>query len=208
MGRWVERELVRRGHSVRVVDPVEAQLPLLNKPQFAYAQGAAPGGLDALAADIAAADAFVMVSPEYNHSVSPALANTLNHFGSSLFSFKPSGMVVYSQGQWGGARAAMAMRPLLSELGCLPVSAMVQLPYAHKVLDVDGRVVVGAAAAGGGGGGGGAGGGDDERWREYFNRMASQVEWWGEACRRQRAVADPFLVSPAFARDPSQRNAP
>ena len=49
---------------------------------------------------IKAADAFVMVTPEYNHAPSPALLNTLNHFGSSLFSFKPSAIVSYSQGQW------------------------------------------------------------------------------------------------------------
>jgi hypothetical protein len=46
---------------------------------------------------------------------------------------KPSLIVTYSAGQWGGARAAVAMRPFLSELGCLPGSAMVHVPEAHTV---------------------------------------------------------------------------
>jgi chromate reductase len=33
-------------------------------------------------------------------------------------------IVTYSGGQWGGTRAAVALRSTLSELGCLPVSAM------------------------------------------------------------------------------------
>jgi NAD(P)H-dependent FMN reductase len=41
--------------------------------------------LEQLAKKILAADGYVMVSPEYNHSMSPALAHLLNHFGSSLF---------------------------------------------------------------------------------------------------------------------------
>tara|TARA_R110002049_G_scaffold157936_1_gene322860 strand:- start:81 stop:266 length:186 start_codon:yes stop_codon:yes gene_type:complete len=53
----------------------------------------APEQLNTLADKIAAADGYIMISPEYNHSMSPALANLLNHFGSSLFSYKPSAIV-------------------------------------------------------------------------------------------------------------------
>ena len=51
---------------------------------------------DELAGKIAAADGYIMVSPEYNHSMSPALAHRLNHFGS------------YAAGQWGRTRAEAA----------------------------------------------------------------------------------------------------
>jgi NAD(P)H-dependent FMN reductase len=94
---WVQTALTARKHAVQVVDPLEG--PLI-KPHFAYPQGRAPQQLEELAVLIKAADAFVMVTPEYNHAPSPALLNTLNHFGSSLFSFKPSAIVSYSQGQW------------------------------------------------------------------------------------------------------------
>ena len=72
-----------------------------------------------------------------NLTLSPALLHVLNHFGSSLFSFKPSLIVSYSAGQWGGVRAANALRPILSALGALPVSAMIHVPKAGEAFDED-----------------------------------------------------------------------
>ncbi|EOD35847.1 hypothetical protein EMIHUDRAFT_362861 [Emiliania huxleyi CCMP1516] len=134
-----------------------------------------------------------MVTPEYNHAPSPALVNILNHFGSSVFSFKPSAIVSYSQGQWGGCRAAVGLRPILSELGCLPVSAMVHVPRAHQVLDETGTPTGGAKEA--------------ERWHGYAHRTWSQLQWWGTAAKLHKQSNDPFAASPAFLSDPAQRNA-
>jgi NAD(P)H-dependent FMN reductase len=138
-----------------------------------------------LAKSIVAADAYVMINPEYNHSMSPALAHLLNHFGSSLFSFKPSAIVTYSAGQWGGARAAVVMRTFLSELGCLPVSAMIQVPRAADVFTEEGSFCKNA---------------DENGWREYCGRAWAQLEWWGEAARNQRALIDPNTRSLTIAR--------
>jgi NAD(P)H-dependent FMN reductase len=54
-----------------------------------------------------------------------------------------SGTVTYSgfSSAGGGARAAVALRPFLSELGCLPVSKQVIVPDANKVLDEAGEWV-------------------------------------------------------------------
>lgn len=185
---------------VRLVDPLEGDLagdlagnPAGTfKPHFAYARGAAPRALDDLAKEIAAADGYVMVSPEYNHSLSPALAHLLNHFGASLFAGKPSAIVTYSAGQWGGVRAAVAMRAFLSEMGCLPVSAMIHVPKAQEVLDETGEFLASVDAA---------------RWTGYFERSLVQLRWWAEAARRQRDEHGEDFPPP-FARDPSQRNAP
>jgi chromate reductase len=179
------------GTEPRLIDALDWRPGGVFKPHFAYASGKAPEALDELAGLIERADGYVMVSPEYNHSLSPALADLLNHFGSSLFSYKPSLIVTYSAGQWGGTRAAVAMRTFLAELGCLPVSAMVHVPRAHEVFDEAGGFLPGV---------------DAERWRGYVGRGLDQLRWWAEAARRQRArEAD---RPPAFTRDPSQRNAP
>ncbi|MGQ4877426.1 NADPH-dependent FMN reductase [Billgrantia sp. LNSP4103-1] len=179
------------GHEVELIDPLDIELAPTFKPHFAYGKSKVPQQLAVLAEKIERADGYVMVSPEYNHSMSPALSHLLNHFGSSLFAFKPSAIVTYSAGQWGGARAAVAMRTFLAELGCLPVSAMVHVPRAQDALDADGNFPD-----------------DAERWNGYFGRTLGQLEWWSEAAARQRELKDPNRVSPAFARDPSQRNAP
>jgi hypothetical protein len=117
----------------------------------------------------------------------------LNHFGSSLFSFKPSAIVTYSAGQWGGARAAVAMQTFLSELGCLPVSAMIQVPKAIDVFTQEGNLCEHA---------------DEPGWRKYCGRAWAQLEWWGEAAKNQRALIDPIKVVKPFLSTPSQRNAP
>lgn len=179
--------------SAELIDPLDFDLEPIFKPHFAYAQGKAPAQLQSLAEKIAAADGYVMVSPEYNHSVSPALAHLLNHFGSSLFSYKPSAIVTYSAGQWGGVRAAVGMRSFLSELGCLPVSAMIHIPKAHEVLAEDGNSLEQI---------------DAEKWMSYFSRTFTQLTWWASAAKNQRNEVDPHKLAPAFKRDPSQRNSP
>ncbi|KAH8064960.1 NADPH-dependent FMN reductase [Aureococcus anophagefferens] len=120
LGKYVEEAIARKGHAVDVVDPAVVDLPLTPfQPHFTYRDPPAP--LQALAETFAACDALVACTPEYNHAPSPALLHVLNHFGSSLFSFKPSLIVSYSAGQWGGVRAANALRPILSG-SALPVS--------------------------------------------------------------------------------------
>ena len=196
LGLRVARACVARlaaeGHAPELIDPLEIDLSGPFKPHFAHAPGRAPAALEGLAVRIAEADGYVMVSPEYNHAMSPALAHLLNHFGSSLFSWKPSAIVTYSAGQWGGARAAVNMRTFLSELGCLPVSAMVHVPRAQEVFSEDGHPAAGVDAA---------------RWDGYLGRTFAQLVWWAEAARHQRSAGEAERPTP-FTRDPSQRNAP
>jgi len=190
VAKFLKGQVERRGHEVIcVVDPVK--FPLLEKPHFAYAKRDCPAFLESIAKDIERSDAYVMITPEYNHTASPGLMNTLNHFGSSLFSFKPSAIVSYSQGQWGGVRAAHALRAPLSELGCLPVSSMIHIPKAHQELNADGVPCE-----------------NEGRWGKYVDRTVAQLEWWGNAAKIHRKILNPFDTSKIFQSDPSQRNAP
>ncbi len=193
VARACVRRLATRGADAELVDPLDVEHGGVFKPHFAYARGKAPTALEALAGRIAAADGYVMVSPEYNHSMSPALAHLLNHFGSGLFSYKPSLIATYSAGQWGGARAAIGMRTFLSELGCLPVSAMIHLPRAQEALAEDGAWAEGE---------------DGAAWDGYVDRGVAQLLWWAAAARRARGDAAAPERPGAFDRDPSQRNAP
>lgn len=178
-------------HTFELIDPLDFDLNGAFKPHFSYAKGRAPASLDALADKISSADGYIMVSPEYNHSFSPALANLLNHFGSSRFSFKPSVIATYSAGQWGGMRAAVGLRSFLSELGCLPVSAMIHIPKAQEVFARDGSALIETEA---------------DNWKNYLARAFNQLIWWAEASREQREKVDPFTLSQAFKKDPSERN--
>ena len=179
---------------VELIDPLDYPFEDVFKPHFSYHEKDVPEQLDALAKKIEAADAYVMVSPEYNHSMSPALANLLNHFGASLYSYKPSAIVTYSAGQWGGVRAAVNMRTFLSELGCLPVSAMIHVPKAQTVFEENGKFTQEVE--------------DTERWIQYFGRTLNQLCWWAEAAQKQREALNPRKLVSDFKSDPSQRNAP
>ena len=105
--------------------------------------------------------------------------------------------VTYSAGQWGGTRAGVALRTTLSELGCLPVSAMIHIPKAQEVLDRDGNIIDTTKDNN-----------DVNQWKKYCGRSFSQLEWWAEAAKNHREVVDPFNESPVFVKDPEQRNAP
>lgn len=181
------------GHEIELIDAKHYPLEAVFKPHFAYAKSKAPAQLAELAEKIESADGYIMISPEYNHSMSPALANLLNHFGSSLFSYKPSAIVTYSAGQWGGMRAAIGMRTFLSELGCLPVSSMIHVPKAQEVFDADGSVQTGE---------------DKNAWTDYFARTFNQLIWWAQAAKEHRVQVDPHKLVKDFKKNPSERNAP
>jgi NAD(P)H-dependent FMN reductase len=174
-----------------LIDPLQFELGGKFKPHFAHMKDKAPEPLEQLATAISTADGYIMVSPEYNHSMSPALAHLLNHFGSSLYSFKPSVIATYSAGQWGGVRAAQNMRGFLSELGCLPVSAMIHVPKAQEVFDDCGQFLNGV---------------DGQAWTTYIDRAIAQLDWWA-AAKSQRSN-NTVELPPAFTKDPKQRNAP
>ncbi|RTE64803.1 NADPH-dependent oxidoreductase [Amphritea opalescens] len=180
-------------HEVELVDALDYPLEPVFKPHFAYAKNRAPAPLNELAEKIASADGYIMISPEYNHSMSPALANLLNHFGSSLFAYKPSAILTYSAGQWGGMRAAVGMRTFLAELGCLPVSAMIHIPKAQEVFVEDGSMQTGE---------------DQASWFDYFDRTLMQLMWWAQAAQVHRSEVGPHRMLSDFKTSPAERNAP
>ena len=49
---------------------------------------------------------------------------------------------------------------------------------------------------------------DPKRWQAYCGRCFSQLEWWAEAAKGHKLVADPFAKSKPFKSSPSERNVP
>lgn len=169
--RFVHRSLVERGHDVTLVDPKELKLPLLDRMYKEYERGKAPAELERLATLYRAADAFVIVSAEYNHSIPPALSNLLDHFLEEYF-FRPSAIVCYSAGAFGGVRAAMQLRAMLGELGMPSISSLFPIPKVGQALDEAGTPQ------------------DEGMMTKRFVRFASELEWYASALRaaRQRGV--------------------
>jgi len=170
--RFVERSLTARGHEITVVDPVALQLPLLDRMYKEYPNGTAPAMLEQLASLYRATDAFVVVSGEYNHSIPPALSNLLDYFLEEYL-WRPSAIVCYSAGAFGGVRAAMQLRAMLCELGMPSISSLFPIPKIQSALDAEGRPL-------------------DAGVERRFERFASELEWYGEALRARRLQGVPY----------------
>src|SRR4029077_18835580 len=99
--RYILETCRKRGHRTEFIDPKETELPLLDRMYKEDEPGQAPDVLQRWAEKIRAADAFIIVSGEYNHSIPPALSNVLDHFLEEYF-WRPSGIVCYSGGPFGG----------------------------------------------------------------------------------------------------------
>jgi NAD(P)H-dependent FMN reductase len=164
--RFAERSLRARGHTVSFVDALEVNLPLLDRMYKEYPRGEAPEVLERLAALYRAADAFVVVTGEYNHGLPPALTNMLDHFLEEYF-FRPSAIVSYSGGQFGGVRAAVHLQAMLCELGMPSIASTFPVPRVGSAFDADGNELTPGAG-------------------RRFDRFAAELEWHAEALKRQR----------------------
>jgi NAD(P)H-dependent FMN reductase len=170
--RFVDRRFTARGHAVTLVDPLEYKLPLLDRMYKEYPRGTAPEPMERLAVLYRAADAFVIVSGEYNHGLPPALKNLLDHFLEEYF-WRPSAIVCYSGGMFGGVRAAMQLRACLCEMGMPSIPSLLPVPKVHQAFDEQGTPA-------------------DTAWDKRFDRFARELEWYAEALKQQRAKGVPY----------------
>lgn len=170
--RLVTRELQRRGHHVHVVDPLELKLPLLDRMYKEHPEGRAPRKLEKLARLYRQVDGFLVVSGEYNHGIPPALKNLLDHFLEEYF-WRPSGIVCYSAGGFGGVRAAMQLRMTLAELGMSSVPSLLPIPRIGEALDAEGVA-------------------REEIVNRSTNRFLDEFLWHASALAEARASGTPY----------------
>ena len=90
---------------------------------------------------IGEADAYIIVTPEYNHSVPGVLKNAIDTvFFSFRFRQKPVAFVAYSLGPAGGARAVEHLTQIMVETEAVPVRTPTLLPHVAEAFDADGKV--------------------------------------------------------------------
>ena len=171
-GRWVMQALQARGHEAVLVDPLELQLPLLDRMYKEYPPGEAPESLQRLATLYRRVDGFLIVSGEYNHGIPPAMKNLLDHFLEEYF-WRPSGIVCYSAGRFGGVRAAVALRATLAELGMPGISSECPITNIGKVLDEQGNAL-------------------DPHLTKAMDRFLDEFSWYARALKRERAQGTPY----------------
>lgn len=140
VAKFIKKQLEEDKHEVTLLDPLELQVPVTAKPLHHYQdRSTAPAWLVEADKKLQEADAVLVVSAEYNHSIPPALSSLMDHFPLASYAFKPSAIVCYSLGPYGGMRAAMQLRCFLGELGCISVSNIFGIPTVSKALDENGE---------------------------------------------------------------------
>lgn len=160
-GWFVAQASARADLELDVLDMAELPLP------WAYPAGPNPD-VAALQARLGDADALVIVTPEYNHSVPGPLKHALDLAGRSLAG-KPVGFVAYG-GMSGGLRAVEALRVVVAELHAMSVRDTVSFHSAWDRFDGSGVPHDEAGAAG------------------AAKVLLDQLQWWGRALRAARAA--------------------
>jgi NAD(P)H-dependent FMN reductase len=164
--RFIVSQCRERRHEVTLIDPLEYPLPLLDKMYKEYAPNEAPEVLQSLARIIIPADAYIVVSGEYNHTVPPALSNLMDHFLEEYF-WKPSAIVCYSAGPFGGVRAAMTLRAMLAEMGMASIPSILPIPAVQDAFEDDGAPL-------------------DANYPRRATRFLTELEWYANAMQQAR----------------------
>ncbi|MFM9878247.1 MAG: NADPH-dependent FMN reductase [Rhodoglobus sp.] len=129
---WV-RGVVAAHHGqfdVDFVDLKQLALPFMDEPEHPAKRAYTQPHTIAWSQRVDAAEAFIFVSPEYNHSYAPALKNALD-FLAAEWKHKPVGLVSYG-GVSGGTRAVAALDPVLATVGLVKTSHSVEIDYVSR----------------------------------------------------------------------------
>jgi NAD(P)H-dependent FMN reductase len=155
------------GFEADVVDLAETDLPMV-LPAF----GAVPAA--SVVAEVAkvtprleAADAFVVVTPEYNHSYPASLKNAID-WHRTEWTAKPVAFVSYG-GMSGGLRAVEHLRAVFAELHAVTIRETVSFHGAHARFGADGQPTDEAAAV-------------------AAKAMLDQLSWWARSLAEARTA--------------------
>jgi NAD(P)H-dependent FMN reductase len=137
VAEWFIDHARRHGEfDVEVADLAELDLPMLDEPNHPRLRQYTHQHTRDWSAQVDAADAFVFITPEYNHGYPAALKNAIDYLHWE-WSDKPVGFVSYG-GVAAGTRALQQLKQVVSVLKLLPVSEAVNLPFFTQFIDEDG----------------------------------------------------------------------
>ena len=130
----------KTSHNIGLIDVRDWDLGLLQEVWTSVER--TPQKFRPLAERMFAADGFILVTPEYNGSYSPALQNLMDHFPKQVR--KPFGIATSSVGAMGGMRASQQALLFIPALFGIASPYMLIVAHADKKFDPDGNLVDGA----------------------------------------------------------------
>ncbi|NOT52659.1 MAG: NAD(P)H-dependent oxidoreductase [Chitinophagaceae bacterium] len=124
-------------HEVDIIDMKDWPVPAIQSVWSAPEK--APVEFQPLVKRVFEADAFILVTPEYNGSYSPAMKNLLDHFPKQHH--KPFGIVTASPGAMGGIRASQQLLQLVPALFGITSPYLLIIPAVDKKFSPDGDLL-------------------------------------------------------------------
>ena len=140
-----------------IIDLREIEMPQL-QVVFSTVDGA-PEEFREVTRRMLSADAFILITPEYNGSYSAPLKNLLDHYPKQHH--KVFGIVTASTGALGGVRAALQLQELVYALFGIGSPYMLVTPHVDKKFDAQGRLL-------------------DEGFRKSVDFFLKEFLWLGE----------------------------
>jgi len=174
---WVvNRAALHEAFETEVIDLRDWQLPMFGEHMGSIGDPNDPSYSDQLVRQwnkkIAEADAYLVVTPEYNHSIPGELKNAIDSvFFSFAFRNKPMAVVGYSVGVSGGIRAIEHLVQVAVEIEAAPLRSTVVLPFVDKAFTEDGEPT-------------------DPATEISMQVLLDDLAWWAAALHNARAAGE------------------
>lgn len=166
--KYLVEKIKSLGHDASLADFKEIPLPFYDQPGVPVMfKGVYPDSNVQKWADMAkSADAFVVVTPEYNHGYPGVLKNALDWLYLE-FEKKPFGLVGVSNGPVAGARMVEHIRPIIENYGAVALRETVLLGPIENYFSEEGKI-------------------KDESFEKRAEGMLNSLIWWAEALKKAR----------------------
>jgi NAD(P)H-dependent FMN reductase len=168
-----QRESVKAAHYIAKLGEQlpDVEIIFVDPKEFNFpGDGNDPEGKDPRYTEITAkADAFFIVTPEYNHSFPGSLKRMLDsELGN--YNHKPVAFAGCSDGNWGGTRAVESLVPAVRETGLVVMSWDVYFPYVNKMFEENGDIKPEYA----------------ERYARNVGKLYKELIWFGRMLKNGR----------------------
>jgi NAD(P)H-dependent FMN reductase len=169
VARWAAQQITANGKFLpEVVDPAVVTRRLASAPETSDDSAS-------VRQRIAEVDAFVVVTPEYNHGYPAPLKALIDSVGQEWHA-KPVGFVSYG-GISGGLRAVEQLRQVFAELHTVTIRDAVSFSSAWEQFDAAGVLV------------------SPERAQKSMTLMLERLHWWAVALRNARGAVPYSLAA-------------
>src|SRR5262245_44592395 len=161
--KWLDKNT---GHETGIIDMKDWNLPPVQSVFVSVER--TPPEFKPLAKRIFEADAFILVTPEYNGSYSPAMKNLLDHFPKQHH--KPFGIVTASPGGFGGIRASQQLLQLIPSLFGVASPYLLIVPTVDKKFNEEGDLI-------------------DQNFEKSVHNFITEFLWLSENIVKQKEAA-------------------